>query len=221
MIRRLRRGADYGCGLRDPAAAEDAELGEKLLQLEGEQIITPIDGGAQGAMPGRDVSAPADQHLEAIREAFEHLSGCADPRPGGGEFERQRDAIEPAAQRSDSLGVTGRDLKVRARSLRAIHEELDAGKLQQLFRRAELRGSRQWRQREFLFVLDVERLPRCNEARQSGRRAAQLLYQGGAFGGLRLLGQKLFKIIQEEEGRASAERLQYLLKRLSCMRTFQ
>src|SRR6266516_3199627 len=96
-------GAGYLLGrLERAAAAEDGQAGEEPLLVRREQVVRPGDRRPQRLLARVGVAAGPEQ-VQSLRDPLEDLSGCEHADPGGGELERQRQVVEPAAQLDNSL----------------------------------------------------------------------------------------------------------------------
>ena len=136
-----------------PAAAKNGKPHEKIAEFGRQMKEAPLDSGPQRAVAFLRVALPADQEIEAAGKLTDHLSGAEGPRSCGGEFEGQRNAFEPTAQRGNRFGIARRDLKVGRNRLRPVHEKPDARNVQQGFGRSgQVIGDGQRRQREFAFA---------------------------------------------------------------------
>ena len=83
--------------------------------------MAPLDRRAQRLLPRVDAAAGL-QHVEPAREAVEQLRGREHAHARGGELERERQLLEPRAERGDAVGGGER----RIGGERAREEELDA-----------------------------------------------------------------------------------------------
>ena len=104
-----------------PAAGEHGEPRERLLLVGVEQVVAPLDRRAQGLLPRVDAAAGL-QHVEPAREAVEQLRGREHAHARGRELERERQLLEPRAERGNAVGGSER----RIGGERAREEELDA-----------------------------------------------------------------------------------------------
>ena len=110
-------------GLERAAAGEDGEAGEEPLLLGGEQVVAPLDGGAERLLAGVGVAA-ALQEVEALGEALEDLGGRERLRARGGELDRERERVEAHAELGDLLaGLELRRARRRGRRPRARRAE--------------------------------------------------------------------------------------------------
>src|SRR5437764_3441179 len=88
-----------GLGRRERAAAgKDAELREEPLLVLAEQVVAPVERGSQRLLVLRRVAAAAGQELEAVAETGEHRGRRQELRPGRGELDRERQAVEAGAE---------------------------------------------------------------------------------------------------------------------------
>ena len=89
-------------GLERAAAAEDGQPGEEPLLVCREQVVRPGDRRPQRLLARVGVAAGPEQ-VQSLRDPLDDLCGCEHPDPGGGELERQRQVVQPAAQLGNRL----------------------------------------------------------------------------------------------------------------------
>jgi hypothetical protein len=65
----------------------------------------------------------SSEQIEARPELFGDVGHAHHPHPGGGEFERQRQAVEAAADLRDGCGVPGPDAECRVAACGRQHEQ--------------------------------------------------------------------------------------------------
>ncbi len=88
--------------------SEDREPSQQRLLRFGQQVVRPVERGAQGPVALDARPSPAGQQTEHVVEAIGDLGGTQRAGPGRGQLDRQRDAVESAADPGDGLGVSGR-----------------------------------------------------------------------------------------------------------------
>ena len=88
--------------LERAAAAEDGQSGEEPLFVGREQVVRPGDHRPQRLLSRVGVAAGREQ-VESLRDPLQDLGGCEHAHAGGGELERQRQVVEPAAQLGNRL----------------------------------------------------------------------------------------------------------------------
>ncbi len=66
-----------------------------------EQVVAPVDRAAQGLLAARDVARAGAEEVEPAREAVEDRGGGEDLDAGGGELDRERQAVEARADLLD------------------------------------------------------------------------------------------------------------------------
>src|SRR5205823_2318884 len=101
--------------LEGAAALEDGESREEEAFGLVQEVVAPLDGGAERSLPRVGVPPPSEE-VESVAEPFEDLPGSEDVRSRSGELDRERHGV----QARDEL----RDVLVRL-DLRALPEELD------------------------------------------------------------------------------------------------
>ena len=161
-------------GLERAASAEHAEAREQHLLVLVEQVVRPRNRRPQRHVPFLGV-ARSLQRVEAVGEPVEESLGREQLRPGGGELERERQAVEPFAELHD--GVRGGD--VRPHGLRALAEE----------RHGLVADER--REVELGLTLDPQRLAARREQPQGGHGGDEL---GQRTGGVR---QELLEVVAD------------------------
>jgi hypothetical protein len=70
-------------------------------------------------------SAAADQHGETVTQPFRDVLDRESPDARRGQFQRERDAVEPTADFHDRVRIPIRQLEVRPHCMSSIEEELD------------------------------------------------------------------------------------------------
>ena len=71
----------------------------------GQQRVRPVDRGAQGLLAAHRRARAAGQQAEPVVQAVEDLGQRQRAHPRGGQLDRQRHAVEPAADLGDGRGV--------------------------------------------------------------------------------------------------------------------
>ncbi|MEX1357594.1 MAG: hypothetical protein WD981_03120 [Gaiellaceae bacterium] len=100
-LERVQIGAGDLLGrLHGVAAVKDGEAGEEALLVGCEQFVRPLDRRSEGLLAGIGVP-PSSEEVEALRQALKDLGGGEDARPGGGQLDREREAVEAAAELLD------------------------------------------------------------------------------------------------------------------------
>ena len=77
-----------------------------LLRL-AQQLITPVERGAQRLVPRQRGAAPACQQGETILQSAHHFARAQCRRAGGRELDRERDAVEASTDRGDRQHLAG------------------------------------------------------------------------------------------------------------------
>ena len=86
-------------------AGEDREPAQDGPLRLGQQVVAPVDGGAQRLVPGEGRPAAAGQEAEAVVQPGRDLLHRQGAHPGGGQLDGQRHAVEAAAQLGHRAGV--------------------------------------------------------------------------------------------------------------------
>ena len=168
---------------------EDREPGQQRLLRFGKQVVRPVERGAQGpvALDARP-SAPGQQ-AEHVVEAIGDLGRTQRAGPGRRQLDRQRNAVEAAADPGDGLGVSG-GVEDGARLLGPQDEQLHGGTVVvHAQRRSPTRS----------LALDVERLPRGGQ--HLDRRTRRHDSAGDLRGGV----QQVLAVVEDQEGIAKSE----------------
>lgn len=63
------------------------------------ELVGPPDGGTERLVPGAGRALPAGEHLEPAVQPGHQLGKGHDPQPHGGQFEGERDSVEPFDER--------------------------------------------------------------------------------------------------------------------------
>ena len=122
---------------------EDAECGEKAASWWVEQIDAPLDCCSQGLMVGDGVAVVDSEETESVVEAISDLLEAERGDACGGEFERQRDTVESAADRADQMDISGFELESCIGAADAIDEQATTRTGEDLTERRGLVGDRE------------------------------------------------------------------------------
>ena len=112
-------------GLQREAAGEDAEPPEHGLLVRRQQAVAPFQRRAQRLMPAQHDARARSEHVEAFVEARAQAFDAEQRHPRRGEFDRERNAVQPPADLDDRRRMRGRQREVRIDRLRARDEEFD------------------------------------------------------------------------------------------------
>src|SRR5262245_38237766 len=97
--------------IESPAAGEDAQACHEVLFMRLEEVVAPLDRGAQRALPLWEIPRSAGEQRQRLLEPLEeHIRGeQLDPR--GGQLDRERETVETAADLADGAvgGKVGPD----------------------------------------------------------------------------------------------------------------
>jgi hypothetical protein len=150
------RVADCGRVGRRAAAREHGEAGEQRLLARCQQLVAPVDRRTESALAGGQIPGSLARELEASREKVEQLGGGVRACLRGGELDRERKAVEPAAELHDLVRLLARPPEARCDGARPRGEQLD-----------RVAG---WERPDAVFVLarEVERRPARGEDGQLG-----------------------------------------------------
>ena len=146
--------------------------------------MAPVQGGAQGGLPRRDVAAAGDQQRHRVVEPRHDARQRQHAQAGRGELQRERHAVEPAAQPGDVRGVAVGHGEVRPHQPRPVGEQLHRRAVGEVggARRGQLGGHRQTLQPPGALPRRRQRFPAGRQDPQAGTGRQQLTRQGGAAG---------------------------------------
>jgi hypothetical protein len=86
-----------GGAIQGEPAPEDAEPHEEPTSGLGKQIVAPVDGGAEGPVPGHHPAAAGGEEGEDVVQAVPDLLHRQDPYPGRRQLDGQGDAVQGPA----------------------------------------------------------------------------------------------------------------------------
>jgi hypothetical protein len=92
-------------GFEREAAGEDGETAEQRALEPGEQVVTPVDAGAQRSLAWQRGAVAARQQAETIGKVRGDLLDGQRADARRGELDRQRNAVEVAADVGDCGGI--------------------------------------------------------------------------------------------------------------------
>ena len=173
--------ADRFARVEVEAVSEDAQPPEEHPLGLAKEVVAPVDRRAERPLTRQGRAAPAGQDPEAVLEAGEEVVESEDVDPGGRELDRQRDAIEPATDTRDHLGVVIGQGEAGPLSRRAVAEQLDrfvASSCRGRGRTTRVRG-RERRDAPGQLARDAERLTARGEDPQTGSVAEEAIDQLG------------------------------------------
>ena len=99
--------------LQGEPAREHAQAPQQRLLAAGQQIVAPVDGRAQRLLARQGRPASPGEQGEPVGQPIEDLLSGEDAGPNGGELDRQRQPVEPAAQLGDGRLVRRRSARTR------------------------------------------------------------------------------------------------------------
>ena len=130
-VQRLAAG-DGLDGVERPAAAEHRQPLQQHPLGVGEQLVAPVDGGSQRALPGLRGARAGGQQGEAVAHPPGELVERQGRDAGGGELDGQRHAVEVPADVRDRGVVPLVELEVRQDAAGPVEEEPYGGAAGQL-----------------------------------------------------------------------------------------
>ena len=96
------------------ATGEDREPPKQRPLVRLEQVVAPLQRGAEGLLPGRRCAARGAEHAEAGVESLGDRGRTERSQAPGCELERQRQAVEPKADAGDVHSVLARRSRSQA-----------------------------------------------------------------------------------------------------------
>ncbi len=168
----------------------------------GQQVPAPVDDGAQRAVARQRGAAAAGEQPEAIVEAPGDLLGRQRAQAGGGELDRQRQAVQPAADLDDRGDVLRVDGEAGRRRRAAVGEQLDRRMGERLVDAGVRAGPGQRRDLDQPLADDAQRLA---AGRQDAQRAGSAPSSSSASGG-DVADQVLAVVEDDERGRGRRAR---------------
>ena len=117
---------------------------EQPLLLPVQQLVAPLDSGAQRPLPLRRIARTAGQERERQLEPLQELLRAEQADPRRRELERERETVETAADRGDRRRGLEAGSTARARSTKSVTASPSASGLDGVLaaRRATRSGSR-------------------------------------------------------------------------------
>ena len=95
---RILVGADRLDGVEGGAAAKDAESGKKRLLRRFEEVVAPVDRGAERLLPCGEIARSAGEEGQARLQPCQELRGRQEPGARGGQLDGQRQPIQTAGR---------------------------------------------------------------------------------------------------------------------------
>ena len=133
------------------------------------------------------------QPAQPLVQPSQHRLGGKEFNAGGGQFDGQRQAIEPLAQFRHGGLIGGRELPARLRRLRPLNKQPHRWRTQ-----FWLHG--QGRHGKFIFPVQPQNFPACYQHLELGGMAQQSAHHGRG-------GDNLLKVIENEELVTAVQRL--------------
>jgi hypothetical protein len=175
-------GSDERSGLEREASGENRETVEHGSLALGEQFVAPVERGAQRLLARKRRSAPSREQLEAVLQAEVDLVDRQRMRTPGGQFERQRDAVQASADRRDRRRLPLGDDKARLEQADALDQHLHRFGRRQRLEIGIRRGQRQRRHDVDLLAGNLQRLATARQDTDFRRRLQERRRERGAGG---------------------------------------
>src|ERR1700694_3197472 len=157
--------------------------------------MTPVNGRAECLMPRQCGATSSGEESKTIGQAFEELFGCEDSGSDCGEFDGQRQAVEPSAEMNDRGLIRVGQLegaRCRRRTLCKQHHGFVLSQLTERYRFVPWRQFERW---DWHHVLPkyLERLPACGDHPHTGCSAKHFGHElGGRF-------DQVLAVVQDEQ----------------------
>ena len=190
-----------------PAALEDREPVEHPLFGLRQQLVAPVDGGAQCLLPFLRGAGAGGEEGEPAPEPHGHLDGRERRHPGSGELEGEWDAVEGAADDPDGGQVVGVEHQPRAYGAGPFGEQLRRRVVEHLARRGVLGGRFQRADGDLHLVGDGERFAAGGDDGDVGAAAEDVVDEdgGGVHDVLAVVDQKQHAALGQERDEPVAQ----------------
>ena len=132
----------HGFDRLDRAAGEDRQDLEEPLLRRTQELVAPLDRRPERLLARGQVAGAAAERLQAAGEPIPKRLRREEVQSGGGELDRERQPVEPAADVGDGGGVVVGEPEVRSDAARPLHEQLDRLELADLIGRQSRRLAR-------------------------------------------------------------------------------
>ena len=204
-VERLRhRGAVVGHGLERVerrSAGEDRQHAEDVPGRPVEKLHAPLDRGPEGSLALRQIRRVARQEREPFAEALCRALRAEHADPGGGQLDRERQAVERAADARDRGSVLVRKHELWNGRPRALDVEPDSGDRVDLLDRAGALARRR-QGRDPVLVLGPE-TKRDAARRQDPKRRCDVEELADE----RERTRKVLEVVEDDQHPASRERV--------------
>ena len=162
-------------------AGEHAQASEEHLLRRRQQVVTPVDGRSERLLTRQRRATSSGQQREPVGQPIEDLLGGEDSGSNRGKLDRQRQAVETAAQLDDGRLIRAGQLERPRGGGRTLGEQQHRFVLPKLGERFASVGRRKPERRHGDDVLTrhLERLPGGGDHPHVGRSAKDLGHQAG------------------------------------------
>ena len=188
-------------GLQCPATGKDGETTEQDSLRLGQQVKAPVDGCPQRLLAGQRRPVAAGQQPKAVVQAGGDLLDRQHVHPRRGQFNRQRDAVEPVADLGHGRRLLVGQTERPEGSLRSLDEQPHRRVLHQLLGWREVAevGQRERRQAQGDLTSDTQKFAARGQDAELGTRPQQPL------GERRASVDQVLAVIQHEQERPGAQ----------------
>ena len=204
----LLQARHLGGGLDGPAVDEHRrDLQQRPLGVV-QQAHAPLHRGPQGALPLGQVHRAGPERIQRGRQPVQQRGRVQQPGAGGGQLDRQRQALQPPADLRHRRRVALGEGKAGPHRAGPVHEQRHRRRGRHLRDRGGARIGRQRQRRHRVLPLGAQPQHRAAGGQDRHPRAAgqQLAQVGGDL-------DHLLQVVQDQQPRAVAERLGQRLQR--------
>ena len=188
----------FRCGQVKPTG-KDAQAHQHGLLVLGEQLVRPIDQGAQGLLALLQHAATAGEQLVAVGEAGVDLGHGQSAHARSSKLQCQRNAFQTGHQFSNGRRFARVQRKARFVLLRAFHKQANGGGLRQRLQAVTAPRNGQRMHRIGLLAGNAQGLA-------AGRQHTQM--RRGAQQGIGQVGGRLDEVLAVVEDQQTAPRLE-------------
>ncbi len=111
--------------LQRPPADEDRQPAEHRALGWTQQLVTPVDQGMQGLLARQRAARAAGEQAKALVEPVQQRLRAHGAQANGGQLQRQREAVQPPADRHQRSGSGQGHLEIGIGGQGAVEEEGD------------------------------------------------------------------------------------------------
>ncbi len=177
-------------------AGEHREPAQYNPLVVGQQSKTPVHRRAKRPMPGKGRAHPSREQTEPIFQAGQDLIGRQHPHPGRCQLDRERDAVQTDAYRSNGTRIFLGDSEILLHLRRAIPKQPHRLARGHLRSRCLFGGKAQRWHAPCDLTVHTERLAARRQTRQGGTGIEKLVNERGA------VGNHVLAVVEQQKSRA-------------------